>query len=1032
MASFRRRAASASGGKLNDLRKNRKSVDFGRPGALQSLSDIHATQKWRQDDRSAVMASSAKKILEALTRTGRENKALVADRKPVSPLGPPPSSLKRARDDDDEDLRATEKRLRRSAADSGANITASFARGPNQQRISRPSPSPPNVRGERDDNFQQTQDVLASADKKRRLFSDGESRSNKRRSMSSAHELENDIEDVMERVSNRKRRTISYGAASNLGSAFKAYALAQSKAEAERKSGYGTVSLKPTLAPRKEPEHNARASDRDDEKIEKTRSANNPRASSRKEDFSNGGDSEPSAKRPSRANMSSFAFGDKKQEEGKEVPKSFSFSSATADKPSASSGSKEDPSANNLSKPKSVEREEIVNLADKVSSAPKKPNPILSKSPPDNSKKLSKAVTFAVGDSFAVPAPEDRTTENQKSTPSTSDVPDSGKSAVQESTPNDSGKVESKEQATKPLPVFTIPDQSTAKAPANKEIAVAPSTSVPTASNSVAMFNVPPVSFVTPFGSTSAPKAPSSTSVPTTAPVEKEETKQPPMESKEIASVPPSGPFQVKAPVPATEKVNKELEVAPKQATASAVTFNSLKPPLSVSSAEATSAPAAPFALNPFVSKPSTGAVEAAKDTKASSLPDTPKLVFGVSAAASNVAADAKKAPEPANRNSTFGQVPLGAGSGSSFPVLSATNSAKTGFGAAASSSAAKPSFPVPAFGFTASKPAEPEAKPFGFTNSKPAASGFGSSSGAPFSSSASAAFGQAKSTFPTPAATGFAAPGSNTSGSQGMFAFSSQSSSAGAAPVSSQMGTMSSPPSQSTPAFGTSSFGQPAAASAPTPGNPFSAPGSTAFGGSSAFPSQTANQGAPKNPFGPTSSGGDGPSNGPFGSFPSSFNPSAGPPAQTYTFGATVPPASSTGASVRTGFGGAAGALSASAPFGGSSNTMSFSTPSSGPAATAFGSATGMGGAFGFGATPNQSAPSGFGVAQPRFGAPTFGGSGPGTQPFGASSQATQALFGTPAMGASAPGDGFSIGSQATQPAPIRGRKYLRARRRK
>lgn len=184
----------------------------------------------------------------------------------------------------------------------------------------------------------------------------------------------------------------------------------------------------------------------------------------------------------------------------------------------------------------------------------------------------------------------------------------------------------------------------------------------------------------------------------------------------------------------------------------------------------------------------------------------------------------------------------------------------------------------------------------------------------------------------------------------------------------------MSSPPSQSTPAFGTSSFGQPAAASAPTPGNPFSAPGSTAFGGSSAFPSQTANQGAPKNPFGPTSSGGDGPSNGPFGSFPSSFNPSAGPPAQTYTFGATVPPASSTGASVRTGFGGAAGALSASAPFGGSSNTMSFSTPSSGPAATAFGSATGMGGAFGFGATPNQSAPSGFGVAQPRFGAPTLG----------------------------------------------------------
>lgn len=214
MASFRRRAASASGGRLNDLRKNRRSVDFGRPGALQSLNEMHATNRWREADRAEAMATSARKILEGLSRTREENRMLAQKLKEEgsSPIGPPPSSLKRSREAGGFGGEGG-KRARRSVRDSGVLIPSAF------------NPNPPGAGSQARPRPPET------------MVEAGKARSNKRKSMSFVEEEEG-AENVLERVAARKRRSVSYSAASNLGSAFKAYALAQSQKDVARKSGF--------------------------------------------------------------------------------------------------------------------------------------------------------------------------------------------------------------------------------------------------------------------------------------------------------------------------------------------------------------------------------------------------------------------------------------------------------------------------------------------------------------------------------------------------------------------------------------------------------------------------------------------------------------------------------------------------------------------------------------------------------------------------------------------------------------------------
>lgn len=84
-------------GIVNDLRSGLKARESRK---ITSLNDIRARESWRQNDRAEHMSSSAKKILAAIRKTAEENRVLCKGRKPLIPLGAPPS-LKRARDEED-------------------------------------------------------------------------------------------------------------------------------------------------------------------------------------------------------------------------------------------------------------------------------------------------------------------------------------------------------------------------------------------------------------------------------------------------------------------------------------------------------------------------------------------------------------------------------------------------------------------------------------------------------------------------------------------------------------------------------------------------------------------------------------------------------------------------------------------------------------------------------------------------------------------------------------------------------------------
>ena len=208
-------------GLLNDLRPALRASENDRRTPITSLNDIRARERWRRDDKGIAMASSAKKILAAIRKTGEENRVLCRGRKPLVPLGAPPS-LKRARDEEDTGHPAG-KRSRTGGFDSNARagftptakkdsstparqVCGLSPRIPYGKRSSRTfgssdatipvtptkdavsTPQTTEKRG-RSSLLARTESIMGSVDRKRRLGtsqSDVKKRASKRRSLSSA------------------------------------------------------------------------------------------------------------------------------------------------------------------------------------------------------------------------------------------------------------------------------------------------------------------------------------------------------------------------------------------------------------------------------------------------------------------------------------------------------------------------------------------------------------------------------------------------------------------------------------------------------------------------------------------------------------------------------------------------------------------------------------------------------------------------------------------------------------------------------
>jgi len=117
----------ASGARLNDLRGHVTRMPQAAPSA--SLKEDHPTDKRRSDYHGIGMSSSSRRILAAI-RTKSEENILCRKRKPLAPLGPPPS-LKRARDESEE---PTRKQARRKAPNLSRVAQVRAMAGPSHQR----------------------------------------------------------------------------------------------------------------------------------------------------------------------------------------------------------------------------------------------------------------------------------------------------------------------------------------------------------------------------------------------------------------------------------------------------------------------------------------------------------------------------------------------------------------------------------------------------------------------------------------------------------------------------------------------------------------------------------------------------------------------------------------------------------------------------------------------------------------------------------------------------------------------------------